>query len=556
MSTIDNISGVDIFQIMDEEVDKKLEEDQDVIKRLIVQTRFTDEGKQQLHRNLRGLICDFADHQPGRYGDEEIDEKSEESRYEEKLKKLEDYYIIRYEKCELKDDCPICKHATVTTLLPSKASGPGFSDMSSDKIIPPQCTSRVSGDTFDCKYEFDKSEGQGTELVITCKTKNIIYLVTCQDCEEQFVGRTSHSSSLNSIDLLRDNDEVKEHQNEEDSEKEEGQQSDKCEKFSVQIIQKLPGSQTDGDCIDRERDQWIKKLMTYYPYGMNSRLEENEKPLYSEKFFDLFNDSSITSRKNKDEIVKELLAVLDSEDSRPISNFDSVFNIVAQSQNTDRNVRLDVKKEYIDGERNISNENKKLDDLIKDVLLRWCGVEYETCFDDNCKTCPEVDKSSHCSPSFRPDEKYDCIYEFSEGEEMVVSCTTEKVIYLLTCTQCKEQYVGLTKNQFKIQMNNYRSTRKTGQGPSELRKRLHDKKKDCPNEKFYSKIIQKLPRSMDKEDLKKYKNNWIEKLDTGLNVSGSRSKLSDKLSITAEMNRLDISDQNDFLPDKSSTPRK
>ena len=72
---------------MHKEIDKKLKEAQDVIKWLTVQTRFTDERKQFLLRNLQGLICDFADQQRGRYGDEEI----EELRYKEKLKKLDDH---------------------------------------------------------------------------------------------------------------------------------------------------------------------------------------------------------------------------------------------------------------------------------------------------------------------------------------------------------------------------------------------------------------------------------------------------------------------------------
>ena len=527
---LEEAQEVDIYQIMDEEVDKKLEEAQEFIKLLIVQPKLPNKKKQLLLRNLQGLICDFADQQPSMYSD--TDKEIEKSRYEEKLRKIyKDYFIIRYKKCG-QDKCQTCRHATVTTV--------------SDNIIPPQCTSRVSGDTYDCKYEFDKSEIQGREPVVTCTTKNVIFLLTCQDCGEQFVGQTGSTSSLKSRDLLRDND-VKKHfslnvdQNEEDSDKEEGQQSDKCEKFKFQIIQKLPvpGSQTDDKCIDKdiERDQWIKKLMTYYPYGMNSRLKKNERPLYSKKFFDLLNGSSITSRKNKDEIVKELLIVLDSEDSRPISNLDSVLNIIAQ--NTNKNVRLDVKNEYIDGKRNISNKNEKLDDLIKDVLSRCCGVKYEAC-NRMCETCKEVEQTPHCSPSFKPNEKHDCIYEFSEGEEMIVSCTTKNIIYLLTCKQCEEQYVGYASIEFKIKMNNHRSTGNTGQGPSETRKHFYQIHKDCPIEKFCSKIIQKIPGFMDKKDLtenlKRCKQDWIEKLETlkpyGMNVNTSGSKLSDKSSIT------------------------
>ena len=535
MSTIDNISGVDIYQIMDEE-DKKLEEAQEVIKKLTVQTRFTDEKKTLLLKKLQGLICDFAD--------ELSDEEIEESRYEKNLRKLDDYYIIRYKKYKCKDDkCQICKSATVTTQFAFEVSGsedtsPGH------KIINPQCTSTVSGDTFDCKYEYDKSEGQGRELDITCTTNNVIFLLTCQDCGEQFVGQTGPESSLKDHyqDLL-----IKMthflptvNQNEEDSKKEEGQQSNKCETFSVQIIQKLPGSETNDEYIDRERDQWIKKLMTYYPYGMNRRLKENEKPLYSKKFFELFkspdNDgNSVTS------IVEKLRDIRNSEDSRPMIHLHSIFACLAETKK-----KSDLKKKYacaIDKDRNPKSD--QLNSLIEDIVRRSTpdrGVKYERCSAKKCTTCDDVLHKAKCYTIDTSDTSdtsddtalcrstvksmltdsecyYDCIYEFSEGEEMTLSCSAKYVIYLLTCVRCKEQYVGYASENFKERMDHHRS--KPKEHFTKADKNPEAKRDDLKCYEFTRQIIHKLPG---KEDNSSQEDSLNNKTFSTLNES---SRLSD-----------------------------
>src|SRR3954466_7343942 len=49
--------------------------------------------------------------------------------------------------------------------------------------------------------------------------------------------------------------------------------------------------------------------------------------------------------------------------------------------------------------------------------------------------------------------KYPVLFHDSK----TLDCTTRNVIYLITCTRCKMQYVGETQQQFSIRMSNHRS---------------------------------------------------------------------------------------------------
>ena len=112
--------------------------------------------------------------------------------------------------------------------------------------------------------------------VLNCHTQNLIYLLTCLCCGIQYVGETAIPLHKR-INIHRTSKEGCEH--------EIRHRDSVCDgfHFSIQIIEKLPGSGylSDGS-LDPEmtkirqakEDEWIKKLRTIYPYGLNEKASE------------------------------------------------------------------------------------------------------------------------------------------------------------------------------------------------------------------------------------------------------------------------------------------
>jgi hypothetical protein len=63
-----------------------------------------------------------------------------------------------------------------------------------------------------------------------------------------------------------------------------------------------------------------------------------------------------------------------------------------------------------------------------------------------------------------------------------VTCNTNNLIYCLTCTICKKQYVGQTKNQLYIRVNQHRSDIRTERGTTVAihMKNSHGVKENAP----------------------------------------------------------------------------
>ena len=123
--------------------------------------------------------------------------------------------------------------------------------------------------------------------LLTCKSRNLIYLLTCLDCHLQYIGETrqelhnrisGHRSSVNvDIGLISGNKLLCTHFS----------QNLFCrlKGFTVQIIHKLPG---DGLLPDGNPDPnmtsarksleraYMSKLRTCYPYGMNDRFNTTD----------------------------------------------------------------------------------------------------------------------------------------------------------------------------------------------------------------------------------------------------------------------------------------
>ena len=143
--------------------------------------------------------------------------------------------------------------------------------------------SSVSGTKFDCIFEFDIGE----EKVINCKCTNVIYLLSCKGCNSQYVGET--------VQELKDR--MSQHRGTTNPTGNSGNfrlrqhflESEYCNSFSVQIIQKLAGTGRTGvkrpnsnkfvidESITKIRkeheDRWIRVLKTQFPYGVNDRID-------------------------------------------------------------------------------------------------------------------------------------------------------------------------------------------------------------------------------------------------------------------------------------------
>lgn len=122
--------------------------------------------------------------------------------------------------------------------------------------------------------------------ILTCKSTNVIYLLTCETCHIQYVGETAQphmstrmSAHIRSISVNSTEPGmryVKAHFT-----------SGTCagSKFSVNIIEKLVGNGRDNTnrldpAVTAERRQrekwWINELRTVYPYGLNIRVGSDD----------------------------------------------------------------------------------------------------------------------------------------------------------------------------------------------------------------------------------------------------------------------------------------
>ena len=154
-------------------------------------------------------------------------------------------------------------------------------------------TSNVSNRTYQCI--------NNENMKVSCKSKNIIYLLTCRSCNQQYVGETTtsfnlrmntHRTSVSGCEHVIDHKKI----------------CTGC-KFSYQILEKLAGTgYNDDDIVDCDitklrqtrEDFWIKRLRTLYPYGLN------------EKAFD-----KVSSSTDQTTFIGELFPPLDRNKERP-----------------------------------------------------------------------------------------------------------------------------------------------------------------------------------------------------------------------------------------------
>ena len=110
---------------------------------------------------------------------------------------------------------------------------------------------------------------------LTCKSQNVVYMLTCTTCNIQYVGETTQPLHKR-INLHRTS--------KAGCEKFINHFETTCKKeFDIQIIEKLEGTGYDGQVqMDKEQlmkrleseDKAMKSLRTIYPYGLNERTKD------------------------------------------------------------------------------------------------------------------------------------------------------------------------------------------------------------------------------------------------------------------------------------------
>ena len=81
-------------------------------------------------------------------------------------------------------------------------------------------------------------------------------------------------------------------------------------------------------------------------------------------------------------------------------------------------------------------------------VVRYANVKTQPCRHPRCVTCTHL----NCKPNFTSTKtgiSYPLRHNFT--------CTSTNVIYLITCTKCKKQYVGLTTQQLNVRINHHRT---------------------------------------------------------------------------------------------------
>ena len=162
------------------------------------------------------------------------------------------------------------------------ALGQAFDNFSISKCRDSRCSTCP---TFSLSKNFESNVTKRRYEVInhtkenlTCHSQNIIYMLTCLFCNIQYVGETIIPfHKRNNI-----------HRTAKDGCKHEVRHSNEvCDghHFEYRILEKLPGDGYDSNgemdlkmlAVRKAReDEWIKKLRTIYPYGLNERADGKE----------------------------------------------------------------------------------------------------------------------------------------------------------------------------------------------------------------------------------------------------------------------------------------
>ena len=124
------------------------------------------------------------------------------------------------------------------------------------------------------KYEVINHTGENLD----CHSQNIVYLLTCLCCNVQYVGETA-------MPFHKRNNGHRTAKQGCEHEIRHCKEACKGHNFTYQILEKLPGTGYDSSGeVDPEmtklrmsrEDEWMKKLRTIYPYGLNEKACDKE----------------------------------------------------------------------------------------------------------------------------------------------------------------------------------------------------------------------------------------------------------------------------------------
>ena len=148
--------------------------------------------------------------------------------------------------------------------------------------------------------------------------------------------------------------------------------------------------------------------------------------------------------------------------------------------------------------------------------------EVAKCSANRCKTCPIFSESSR----FRASQT-GTIQNVVNPNNITISCKSQNVIYLLTCSKCRVQYVGETKQKLSLRLNAHRAgTKSNSKSSGCCHITEHFTEGFCSDAFFTVQIVEKIDDSLALDQQEKHRKSrerfWIAKLRTvfpyGLNA--------------------------------------
>lgn len=189
-----------------------------------------------------------------------------------------------------------------------------------------------------------------TNEIITCKSQNLVYLLTCEGCNIQYVGETTIALHER-MNIHRTSKSGCEHFIE--------HFSDVCSgtSFSIQVIEKLSGDGYDelrevccemrDKRLERE-DFWMKRLRAIYPYGLCDKAKGKSKIVDNTCIGRLFpplprnGERPVSSRNNRNNHLSNITK------DEFFHQFDNVIqNNIQESMNHIRKILDTVKKKVL-----------------------------------------------------------------------------------------------------------------------------------------------------------------------------------------------------------------
>ena len=137
--------------------------------------------------------------------------------------------------------------------------------------------------------------------------------------------------------------------------------------------------------------------------------------------------------------------------------------------------------------------------------------------------CPRILTCAHCRRldhsgriiSHSTNRKYKCI---KKG-----TCRSSNLIYCIECNLCQKQYVGQTKNQLRVRMNNHLSTiRNSGDTPVARHFECHNMTSNPQLTVYILQLIRGNDEFLEQQLRNDWENIWIARLYTlvpkGMNI--------------------------------------